>query len=93
MKDQIIIRVLGLGWDDWRHPWYAAGHEFIGEELTEHVNILMKRDKKRNISAKPPVDMPTRKKLTVMGTISPDIIKLDAKKQRRKEISLKPRKF
>ena len=93
MKNKIRILVLGLGWEDWHHPWSAEGHEFTGEELAEHVNILMKRDKKRNISDKPPVDMPTRKKITVMGTISPDIIRLDAKKQRRKEISLKPRKF
>ena len=30
MKDQIIIRALGLGWDDWHHPWSASGHEFKG---------------------------------------------------------------
>ena len=30
MEDQIITRVLGLGWDDWYHPWSAAGHEFTG---------------------------------------------------------------
>ena len=28
MKEQIKVRVLGLGWDDWHHPWSAAGHEF-----------------------------------------------------------------
>ena len=53
----------------------------------------MKRDNKRKISAKPPVDMPTRKKLAVLGTISPDIIILNAKKQQRKGRKLKPRKF
>ena len=30
MKDQIIIRVLGLGWDNWHHLWSASGHEFTG---------------------------------------------------------------
>ena len=37
MKDQIRIRVLGLGWDYWHHPWYEAGYEFTGEELAEHI--------------------------------------------------------
>ena len=83
-KDQIIIRVLGFGWDNWNHPWYAAGHEFTGEELAEHIKKLMKREKKRNISAKARVDIPTRKKLAVLGTISLDIIRWDAKNQRRK---------
>ena len=80
MRDQIIIRLLGLGWDDWHHPWYSAGHYFIGDELVEHIRKLMKRYKKINISAKPPVDMPTIRKLTVLSTISPDIIRLYAKK-------------
>ena len=40
----------------------------------------MKRDKKRKISSKPLVDMPTRKKLALLDTISPDITRLDAKK-------------
>ena len=50
MKDQIIIRVLGLGWDDWHHPWSAAGHEFKGQEWENHIKKLMKREKKRKIS-------------------------------------------
>ena len=45
----------------------------------------MKRDKKRKISAKPLVDMPTRKKLALVGTISPDIIRLDEKTGRERE--------
>ena len=40
----------------------------------------MKKDKKIKISNKPLVDMPTRTKLTVLGTISPYIIRLDTKK-------------
>ena len=87
MKDQIRIRLLGLSWDDWHHPWSAEGHEFIGEELAEHTKKLLKREKKRNIYAKPPIDMPTRKKLTVMGTISPDIIRLDKKNSRGREVN------
>ena len=80
LKNKNRILVLGLGWEDWHHPWSAEGHEFAGEELAEHIKNLMKGEKKRKISAKPPVDMPTRKKITVLGTISPDIIRLDAKK-------------
>ena len=80
MKYQIIIRLFGIGWDDWHHPWYAAGHQFAGEELTEHIKNLMKRGNKIQISDKLPVDILTRNKLEVLGTISPDIIILDTKK-------------
>ena len=79
MQDQIRIQVLGLGWYDWHHQWCEVGHKFTGEELADHINKLMKTGKKINISAKPPVDMPTRKKLAVLGTISLDIIRLDEK--------------
>ena len=48
--------------------------------MVNHIKKLMKRDKKRKISAKPLVEMPTRKKLTLVGTISSDIIRLDANK-------------
>ena len=56
--------------------------------MAELIKKLIKRDKKMNISAKPPVDIPTRKKLTVLGTISMDIIRLDAKKNLRREVNL-----
>ena len=79
--------MLGLGWDNWHHTWSAAGHEFTGEELSEHIDKLNERDKKRKIYDKPPVDMPTRKKLAVLGTISPDIIRLEAKISGRRDVN------
>ena len=48
--------------------------------MENNIKKVMKTEKKRNISAKPLVDMTTRKKLTLLGTISPDIIRLDGKK-------------
>ena len=76
--------VLGHGWDSWHHPWSAAGHEFKGYELENNIKKVMKTEKKRNISAKPLVDVSTRNKLALLATISPDIIRLDTKKQQRK---------
>ena len=48
--------------------------------MAEHINKIMKKKKKGKISDKPPVDMLTGNKLTVLRTISPDIIRLDEKK-------------
>ena len=78
MKHQIRIQVLGLGWDDWHHPWYVARHEFTVEELAENIKTLIKSYNKRKIYAKPLGDMLTRKKLAVLGPVSLDIIRLDA---------------
>ena len=55
--------------------------------MKEHIKKLMKRDKKRKISVKLPVDIPTRNKLTALGTISQDIIRLYEKNSKGMEVN------
>ena len=88
LKDQIKMRVLGLGWEDCHHAWSKKGKDYTPAELAKHLkeNIITKH-KNRRIPKKPPVDLPTRKPLPVLGTLTPDILLLDAEKAA-KEIEL-----
>jgi len=78
MKEQIRIRVLGLGWDDLHHPWSKDKKEFSFEELAAHLkNKIIPEESKREIPSKPPVKSLDRKELPILGTQSADVIKLN----------------
>ena len=81
LKDQIRMRVLGLGWEDCHHAWSHGGTDYTPKELADHLKDgIIKKHKGRTIPTKPPVDLPTRKDLPILGSLSPDIIRLDAEK-------------
>jgi hypothetical protein len=81
LKDQIRMRVLGLGWEDCHHPWPSGGVVFMPQQLaTQLKNNIIKKHRKRQIPPKPPVDLPTRKPLPVLGTLFPDIVRRDAER-------------
>ena len=37
LKDQIRMRVLGLGWDNCHHPWSKNGHVYTPDKLVLHL--------------------------------------------------------
>ena len=79
LKDQIKMRSLGLGWNDCHHAWSKGGTPYSSAVLATHLKQnITKKHKTRKIPKKPPIDYPTRKELPVLGTLSPDIIRLDA---------------
>lgn len=79
LKDQIKMRSLGLGWNDCHHAWSKGGTPYSSAVLATHLKQnIIKKHKTRKIPKKPPIDYPTRKELPVLGTLSPDIIRLDA---------------
>ena len=42
VKEQILIRYLGLGWVDAHHPWSKDGHTYSTAELMEHfVQVVL----------------------------------------------------
>ena len=68
LKDNIGIRVLGLGWSDLATPWSRNGRDLSGEELSNHLKNIISHERKRMIPDKPPVQIPERKKLQILGT-------------------------
>ena len=62
-------------------PLVKNGHVYTPDELVLHLkDDIIKKHVKRVAPEMPPVDLPTRKALPVLGTLSPDIIRLDATK-------------
>ena len=78
VKEQILIRYLGLGWDDAHHPWSKNGHTFSAEELLEHlINVVIPLEDTEVVPDRPPINLPTRARPYKLGTLSNDAKRLD----------------
>jgi hypothetical protein len=78
VKEQILIRYLGLGWEEAYHPWSKNKHIYEPSELLEHLvtNVIPLQDTKE-IPDKPPLDLPKRPDNLALGTKSAGLIELD----------------
>ena len=82
VKEQIKMKVLGLGWNDLHHAWSKNGTKYTWEELATHLKTeIIPKKSIRNIPEQPPVNLPSRKELPVLGTLAPDIVLLDNAEQ------------
>lgn len=78
VKEQILIRYLGLGWDDAHHPWSKNGYTFSAEELLEHlINVVIPLENTEVVPDRPPINLPTRARPYKVGTLSNDAKRLD----------------
>jgi len=69
VKEQILIRYLGLGWVDAHHPWSRAGRTFTPDKLFDHlVGVIIPLASKLDVPAKPPTSLPAPPDLPVLGT-------------------------
>jgi hypothetical protein len=78
LKEQIRMRVLGLGWADLSHPWSKDGAAFTPTELMVHLKKIISEQSRRVIPNKPPVPGLARKELPTLGTSTADGARLDA---------------
>ena len=76
-----MIRVKGLGWDWCKHAWSKNGRQYSIKELADHLKWIIKEERKRHIviPSEPPVNVPKRMDLQVLGTEIDDIADLDVK--------------
>lgn len=86
IKEQIRIRVLGLGWEDLHHPWSKDGKEYSVDILADWLkNKIIPEEDKRPIPEKPPVKRLERKALPVLGTLSADVAKLNVMSEEKEQ--------
>jgi hypothetical protein len=73
--------VKGLGWDWCKHAWSKNGQQYSIKELVDHLRCITKEERKRHIviPIEPPVNVPKRMDLPVLGTEIDDIADLDKK--------------
>ena len=79
LKDNIQMRFKGFGWDDWKTAWSHMGVQYTIQELAKILKglITTEKKKKRTIPNKPPVPVPQRKAVPVLGTATSQRDKLD----------------
>ena len=90
LKEQITIYVKGLGWEDCHHAWTYLGDDYTVAELAKWLKEeIIAKHKARPVPKSPKVSAPTRKKLPVVGTLTADVIEMDAEKAKREEVMLR----
>jgi hypothetical protein len=72
LKEQIRIRVNGLGWADLSTPWSKDGAAFSPADLLVHLKKVISEQSRRVIPNKPPVPGLARKELPSLGNVTSD---------------------
>ena len=67
LKENIRMRVLGLGWTDLHTAWSKNGKEYMVNELSNHLKKIISHQRTREIPNKPPLELPERKQLPTLG--------------------------
>jgi hypothetical protein len=78
VREQILMRRIGLGWEGAYHPWSKNDYTFSPEELLEHlVNTVIPLQDTEVVPRRPPINLPTRVRPYKLGTQSKDSERLD----------------
>ena len=79
VKEQILIRYLGLGWVEAHHAWSYMGHTYTATELLEHfVKVVLPLAEKLEVPSEPPLKLPgLPKSLMHLGTRAQDCIEFE----------------
>jgi hypothetical protein len=80
VKEQILIRYLGLGWTKAYHPWSRNKHVFSPSELMEHfVKVVLPLENTELVPDAPPMNLPGLPSLPALGTVAHDVTALEEK--------------
>jgi len=73
VKDQLLIRYLGLGWVEAYHPWSQNGDDYSPLHLFNFlVDVVIPLKDEKEVPAEPPVDLPSPPDMPTLGTTSSD---------------------
>jgi hypothetical protein len=78
LKEQILIRCVGLGWEEAHHPWTKGGYIYTPIELLEHLTkVVIPLQRYKTVPENPPMNLPSRPTLPTLGTKAFDITDMD----------------
>jgi hypothetical protein len=78
VKEQILIRYLGLGWEEAHHPWLKNKHQYTALELLKHLcEVVIPLQEVKEVPKQAPIELLTRPDSFMLGTKSADLIQLD----------------
>ena len=79
LKEQILIRYVGLGWEEAYHPWSKGGYIYTPNELLRHFTmVVIPLQRTKSVPEHPPINLPTRPFLLTLGTKASDIVDMDS---------------
>ena len=67
LKENIKIRVIGFGWDQFHQAWSKDGNPYWIEFLGEKLKDIIRKSKNMEIPDEAPIDIPRRKNLPSLG--------------------------
>ncbi len=78
VKEQILIRYLGFGWEEGHHPWPKNKHQYTAAELLKHMcKVVIPLQDVKEVPNQPPIKLPTGPDSFTLGTKSSNLIQLD----------------
>ena len=78
MKEQILIRYLGLGWEEAHHPWSKNNQVYTALELFKHLcEIVIPLEDAKEVPDQPPIKLPAWPDSFTLRTKLADLIQLD----------------
>ena len=79
LKENILMRVKGCGWEWAKTPWSQGGKKKTVHELANHLRKIIVKEKNHEVPSEPPFNLPQRPSLAVLGTLTSDVSSLDQK--------------
>ena len=78
VKEQILIRYLGLGWEEAHHPWSKIKHQYTALKLLKHLcEVVIPLQKCKRGTQSGTFKLPAQPDSFMLGTKSADLIELD----------------
>ena len=77
LKENIRILVIGFGWKKFKQAWSKDGNPYSIEFLADALKDIIRKSRKMEIPKAPPINIPKRKLLPVLGEQTEDVKKLD----------------
>jgi hypothetical protein len=78
VKEQTLIRYLGLGWEEAHHRLSKTKHQYTASVLLKHLcEIVIPLQDIKEVPKQAPIKLPTRPDSFTLGTKSADLIQLD----------------
>jgi hypothetical protein len=77
VREQILIRYLGLGWIGAHHPWSKNKYQYLPAELLKHLcDVVIPLQDTEDVPELPPINLPQHSVNYTMGTKSADLLAL-----------------
>jgi hypothetical protein len=77
LKENILIRVKGCGWEWAKHQWSKNGRKYTIKELTDHLRLSSRKRKGMTSHPSHRLISPQRVSLPVLGTQTSNVASLD----------------